>query len=250
MTDAPLDDPLDASLDLLAIVAHPDDAELLCGGTLIRAADAGHRTGILDLTGGESGTAGSASLRSSEAEQASSILGLAARRVAGLPDGALENTPDARATVAAILRELRPDTVILMWPEARHPDHRAASRLGHDAAFIAGLRKAPIAGEPFRPRKVLYAMAYREHTPRPSFVVDITGQMDRKLEAVFAYGSQFEGRKGMGEVYPGGDRGLRDQLRVHAAYYGGLIRREYGEPFWTQETMEVGDVVGLPVASF
>lgn len=240
----------EAALDLLAIVAHPDDAELLCGGTLIRAADAGHRTGILDLTGGEVGTAGNAVLRGQESERASEILGLGTRRVAGLPDGSLTNTPENRAIVAGIIRDLRPDTVILMWPQARHPDHSAASRLGYDAAFVAGLGKAPVDGTPFRPRKMLYAMAYREHAPRPSFVVDITDQMERKLEAIFAFGSQFEGKKGMGEVYPGGDRDLREQLKVHAAYYGGLIRTGYGEPFWTRETMAVDGVVGLPVASF
>lgn len=237
-------------LDLLAIVAHPDDAELICGGTLIRAGDAGYRTGILDLTGGEAGTAGSPALREEESVRASEILGLATRRVAGLPDGALENTPDARNRVAAILRELRPATVILMWHEARHPDHRTASQLAYDACFVAGLTRAPIPGQRFRPRKVLYAMAYREHTPKPSFVVDITDQMDRKLDAIYAYGSQFEGKKGMGEVYPGGDRGLRDQLLAHHAYYGGLIRTAYGEPFWTRETLAVDDVVALGVASF
>ena len=237
-------------LDLLAIVAHPDDAELICGGTLIRAADAGHRTGVLDLTGGEAGTAGSAALREEESARAAEILGLATRRVAGLPDGALENTPAARNRVAALLRELRPSTVILMWHEARHPDHRMASQLAYDACFVAGLSKAPIEGDRFRPRKVIYAMAYREHTPKPSFVVDITAQMDRKLEAIFAYGSQFEGKKGMGEVYPGGDRSLRDQLLAHHAYYGGLIRTAYGEPFWTRETMSVADVTALDVASF
>ena len=239
-----------SGLDLLAIVAHPDDAELLCGGTLIRAADHGHATGVLDLTGGEAGTAGSASLRAEEAARASRILGLAERRTAGLPDGALENSPAARAVVAGLLRELRPDTVILMWPEGRHPDHSAASALGWDAAFIAGLSKAPVDGAPFRPRKVLYAMSYREHGPKPTFVVDITAQMDRKIEAIYAYGSQFEGKKALGELYPGGDRDMRDQLRVHAAYYGGLIRAAYGEPYWTRETMAVDDVVALDVATF
>lgn len=237
-------------LDLLAIVAHPDDAELICGGTLIRAADAGHRTGVLDLTGGESGTAGSADLRADEAARASEIMGLAERRSAGLPDAALENTPAARATVAAVIRELRPDTVILHWHEARHPDHRVASELGWDACFVAGLSNAEVAGAAFRPRKVLYAMAYREHAAKPSFVVDITDQWERKLEAIYAYGSQFEGKKRMGEVYPGGERDLRDQLGVHAAYYGGLIRAAYGEPFWTRETLAVDDVVGLDVSSF
>lgn len=237
-------------LDLLAIVAHPDDAELLCGGVLIQAADAGRRTGVLNLTGGESGTAGSAELRAREAERAAEILGLAVRRTVGLPDGALENSVVARHRVAAVLRELQPDTVILMWPEGRHPDHRAASQLGHDAAFLAGLKKAPIPGAPFRPRKVLYAMAYREDAPKPTFVADITPQMERKLDAIFAYASQFEGKKGMGEVFPAGERDVREQIRAHAAYYGGLIRAEYGEPFWTRETVGVQSVLDLPVASF
>lgn len=239
-----------SGLDLLAIVAHPDDAELLCGGTLIRAADRGHATGVLDLTGGEAGSAGTAALRSEEADRATRILGLAERRNAGLPDGALENTPETRARVAGVLRELRPDVVILMWPEGRHPDHRVASQLGWDASFLAGLSRAPVEGAPFRPRKVIHAAAYREHPPKPTFVVDITEQMDRKIEAIYAYGSQFEGRKGMGEVYPGGQRDLREQLRVHHAYYGGLIRTEYGEPFWTRETMAVDDVITLDVATF
>jgi N-acetylglucosamine malate deacetylase 1 len=93
-------------------------------------------------------------------------------------------------------------------------------------------------------------MSYREHAPKPTFVVDISDQMERKLDAIFAYGSQFEGKTAMGEVYPGGERDLREQLRVHAAYYGGLIRVEYGEPFWTRETMAVDGLVGLGVASF
>jgi N-acetylglucosamine malate deacetylase 1 len=238
------------ALDLLAIVAHPDDAELICGGSLIRAADAGHRTGVLDLTVGEAGSAGSAEGRTREAARAAELLGLAVRRNAGLPDGALENTVAARHRVAAVIRELRPDTVVLMWPEGRHPDHREASRLGQDGAFLAGLRRAPIKGEAFRPRKVVYALSYREHAPKPTFVVDISAQMQRKLDAIFAYGSQFEGKKGMGEVYPAGSRDLREQLQAHAAYYGGLIRAEYGEPFWTRETLAVDGLVGLDVASF
>jgi N-acetylglucosamine malate deacetylase 1 len=238
------------ALDLLAIVAHPDDAELICGGSLIRAADAGRRTGVLDLTAGEAGSAGDAGTRAAEAERAARILGLTVRRNTGLADGALENSPGTRAVVAAALRELRPDTVVLMWPEGRHPDHRTASRLAYDACFVAGLRRAPIAGDPFRPRKVVYAMSYREHAPKPTFVVDISDHFERKLDAIFAYRSQFEGKTAMGEVYPGGGRDLREQLRVHAAYYGGLIRVAYGEPFWTRETMAVDDLAGLAVASF
>jgi N-acetylglucosamine malate deacetylase 1 len=237
-------------LDLLAIVAHPDDAELICGGSLLRASQRGRRTGVLDLTAGEAGTAGDAETRAAEAARAAEILGLAVRRNAGLVDGALENTATARYAVAGLVRELRPDTVILMWPEGRHPDHRAASQLAYDACFLAGLRRAPVPGEPFRPRKVVYALSYREHARKPTMVVDISDQLEGKLEAIFAYRSQFEGKTAMGEVYPGGGRDLRDQIRVHAAYYGGLIRAAYGEPFWTRETVRVEDLAGLDVASF
>lgn len=236
-------------LDLLAIAAHPDDAELLCGGTLIRAADQGHRTGILDLTGGETGTYGSADLRASEATEAARILGLAERRGAGLPDGSLENTPAARLAVAARLRELRPRTVILHWAGGRHPDHRVASELARDACFVAGLRNADLEGEPFRPSKILYSVAFQEPPVPPTFVVDVSDQMERKLDAIFAFRSQFEGRTWAGDIFGGGDRPLRDQLLAHAAHYGSWIRRPYGEPFHTRETVEVDDVVTMSVNS-
>jgi bacillithiol biosynthesis deacetylase BshB1 len=238
----------DAPVDLLAIAAHPDDAELLCAGTLLRAASQGYRTAILDLTAGETGTYGDAGTRRAEAEAAARILGLAGRFNAGLPDAALENTPATRAVVAAFLRRLRPRTVILHGPSTRHPDHRAASQLGYDACFVAGLRRAPIEGEPHRPAKILFALSYLEKPVKPSFVVDITDVMERKLEAISAYRSQFEGRTAAGDIF-GGGRPLRDQILAHAAHYGSLIRVPYGEPFWTHETLRVDDVVALGVSS-
>ncbi len=240
-----------APVDLLAIVAHPDDAELICGGTLARAADQGHRTGILDLTAGESGTRGSPGTRADEARRATAILGAAERRNAGLPDGALQNTPHTRAIVATHVRQLRPRTVILHWSEGRHPDHRVASHLAYDACFLAGLANAPVEGDPHRPQKLLYATAYREDAPPPTFVVDITPQIDRKLDAIFAFASQFDGKTWAGEIFPGGDRPLREQILAHSAHYGSLIRTAYGEPFWTRETIRVDDVVqDLDVSSF
>ncbi len=237
------------AVDLLAIFAHPDDAELLCGGTLARAADQGHRVGILDITGGESGSAGSASLRAQEAAEAARILGVATRTSAGLPDAALVNTPEARLAVAAHIRALRPRTVIVHWPSARHPDHRAAAELARDACFVAGLSKAAISGAPHRPSKILHAVAYQEPPVEPRFVVDITEQLERKLEAVAAFRSQFEGKTWAGDIFGGGDRPLLDQIRAHAAHYGSLIRRPYGEPFWSRETMLVDDVVTVGVPS-
>jgi N-acetylglucosamine malate deacetylase 1 len=238
------------AIDLLAVVAHPDDAELLCAGALLRAADAGRATAILDLTGGESGSFGSAAGRAEEAAAAARILGLAQRRSAGLPDGALHNSPEARAVVAAHIRELSPRTVITHWPEARHPDHRAASELARDACFLAGVRNAPVDGDPFRPHKVLYCLTYAEHAPKPTFVADISDVMERKLDAIFAYGSQFEGKTAMGDVFAGGDRPLREQILAIHAYYGSLIRCSFGEPYWTRETVRVDDVTTLDAGTF
>lgn len=239
----------DTTVDLLAIVAHPDDAELICGGTLRKAADQGYRTGILDLTGGESGSWGTPKTRSHEAEGAARALGLHTRQNAALPDGALQNDPESRNRVATLIRQLRPRVVILHWPEGRHPDHRAASSLAYDAAFIAGLRNAPLPGEPHRPHKIIYAQAYREEPVKPTFVVEITDQIEAKLDAIFAFHSQFSGKTAMGEIFGGAERPLREQILAHAAHYGSLIRRPFGEPFWTRETMRVDDIVKLEVNS-
>jgi N-acetylglucosamine malate deacetylase 1 len=236
-------------VDLLAVAAHRDDVELLCGGTLAKAAAQGHRTGILDLTAGERGTAGSADLRGAEAEKAAGLLGVAARRNAGLPDAGLENTQATRETVAGWIRVFRPRVVILPYPEGRHPDHRVASELVYDACFLAGLAKFPAPGEPHRPEKLLYSLTYREDPVKPSFVVDITEEIETKMAAIRCYASQFDGRTWGGEVFPGGDRPLYEQVRMHAARYGALIRTAYGEPFWIRETMRVDDVVGLGVRS-
>jgi bacillithiol biosynthesis deacetylase BshB1 len=232
------------SIDLLAIMAHPDDAELLCGGTLAKAVDQGHAVGVLDLTAGESGSFGNQQIRAQEAADAARVIGVAMRRTAGLADGRLENTVAARDVVADIIRELKPKTVILHWPDARHPDHHAASRIAHDACFAAGM------GGGHRPQKILYSLTYQEAPVKPTFVVDITAQMARKLDAIFAFASQFGGGKiSMGDVLGGATRPLREQILAHHAHYGSLIRADFGEPYWTKETTSVEDVVGLSVRS-
>ena len=237
-------------LDVLAIVAHPDDAELLCGGSLLQAADRGERTGVLDLTQGELGSQGSAELRAKEAARAAELLGLAVRRTAGLPDAHLQNTPETRKVVAQLLRELQPRVVVTHWIRGRHPDHRTTAELVYDASFLAGLKNFPAPGDRFRPFKVVHALSFREEAQKPTFVVDITEQMERKLEAIAAYGSQFGGAVQAGEVFPGGGRALEDQIRAYAARAGSLIRTEYGEPFWTRETIQAESLGSLPVATF
>jgi bacillithiol biosynthesis deacetylase BshB1 len=245
----PVPEPIAPQVDLLAIAAHRDDVELLVGGTMARTAKQGYRTGILDLTLGERGTDGSAQLRGEEAEAAARILGVTARRNAGLPDAGLRNDDDTRRLVAGWVRAFRPRVVILPYVTGRHPDHRIGSQLAYDACFLAGLAKYDAPGEAHRPHKLLYALTYREDAVKPSFVVDISGFIEQKMEAMHCYASQFDGKTWGGEVFPGGDRPLYDQVRMHAARYGSLIRTAYGEPFWTAETMQVDDVVSLPVRS-
>jgi bacillithiol biosynthesis deacetylase BshB1 len=235
-------------VDVLAIAAHRDDVELTCAGTLLRASDAGHRTGILDLTAGESGTRGSADLRAEEAARAAAILGLTERRNAGLPDAHLANSEESRRLLVAQIRHFAPRIVILPFPVGRHPDHRVASELGRDACFLAGLAKYDAPGAPHRPFKILYALSYREDPLKPTFVVDISAQFERKLAAIRCYASQFDGAKAAGEIFPTG-QDLYSLVETQNAHYGSLIRQRYGEPFFTHETMAVDDVVSLAVQS-
>jgi bacillithiol biosynthesis deacetylase BshB1 len=231
-------------MDLLAIAAHRDDVELTCAGTLIRAADQGYRTAILDLTAGEMGTRGGAALRAEEADRAAQVMRVAERRNAGLPDGQLENSLEARRVVVEAIRHFAPRVVILPYPVGRHPDHRVASELSRDACFLAGLAKYPAAGAPWRPVKVLYALAYREDPIKPTFVVDISDQFERKMAAIRCYGSQFDGATNAGEIFPTG-QDLYGLIETQNAHYGSLIRTRFGEPFFTQETVAIDDVVTL-----
>jgi bacillithiol biosynthesis deacetylase BshB1 len=236
------------SVDILAIAAHRDDVELTCAGALLRAVDQGHSAGILDLTAGESGTRGNAELRAAEAEAAAKILGITERRNAGLPDAHLQNSEEARRVVIEQIRHFRPRVVILPYPVGRHPDHRIASELGRDACFLAGLAKYETAGAPHRPHKILYALSYREDPVKPTFVVDISAQFERKLAAIRCYASQFDGAKAAGEIFPTG-QDLYALVETQNAHYGSLIRTRYGEPYFTEETVQIDDVLALDVAS-
>ncbi len=235
-------------IHVLAVAAHRDDVELTCAGTLILARDQGYRTAILDLTAGETGTHGSADLRGRESARAAEILGVEERRNAGLPDAQLQNTDAARRVVVEAIRHFAPQVVILPYPVGRHPDHRIASELARDACFLAGLAKYPAAGTPFRPFKILYALAYREDPIKPTFVVDISDQFERKMAAIRCYASQFDGATSAGEIFPTG-QDLYGLIATQNAHYGSLIRSRFGEPFFTDETVLVEDVVKLGVQS-
>jgi N-acetylglucosamine malate deacetylase 1 len=236
-------------LDLLAIAPHPDDVELTCGGTLLKAADQGYKTGILDLTAGEMGTRGTPETRLKESAKAAKILRVAHRENLRLPDAHLEVTKETKRAVAQRIRALQPHTVILPYWEGRHPDHYTAARLAYEGCFLAGLKQMPLEGEPFRPFKILYSTVYYRQV-HPTFVVDITPYFERRYRAILAYHSQFrpKTREKHSKVDIPLDR-LHQEVNLIARYYGHLAGVQYAEPFLVKEVMQVEDVVKLPVRS-
>lgn len=235
------------TVDILAIAAHPDDVELTCAGTLIRAVHQGRSVGILDLTRGEMGTRGTPEIRAGEAEAARRVIGARFREGMDLGDSRLTASMENRMALAERIRAARPRTVILPYWEGRHPDHYTASVLGYEACYAAGLKQLPLRGEPFRPKKILYASMYWEI--RPSFVVDITPFFDKKIEAINCFASQFAGSlRDITELYPAWGR-LIDRVKTQCKYFGHLIGVDYAEPYVVKEVMAVDDIVELPVAS-
>ncbi len=237
------------TLDVLAIAAHPDDVEQTCGGTLIKMAEAGYRTGVLDLTAGDMGTRGTPELRVVESAEAGRVMLLEWRDNQHFPDARLQNDISARMTLAVRIRELKPRVVILPYWQGRHPDHYRASELGYEACFLAGLKKLDEYSEPHRPFKILYASLYANVTP--SFVVDISAQFERRMTALLSYRSQYggaEGSEGIG-LFPN-ETEIRERLAAVARFYGNLIGVRYGEPFVVKESMKVDDIVALGVRSF
>lgn len=234
------------SLDLLAIAAHPDDVEQTCGGTMIKMAEMGYRTGVLDLTAGDMGTRGTPALRVAESEEAARIMMVTHRENFRMPDARLENSLAGRITIAAKIRELRPRVVILPYWEARHPDHYRAAEMAYEGCFLAGLAKLDPYTEAFRPFKVIYSSIYAPVTP--SFVVDISSQFERRMAALLAYQSQYGGEEDS-ELFPP-EVEVRERLASVARYYGNLIGCKYGEPFVVKEAMRVDDIVSMGVRSF
>ena len=230
------------SLDILAIAAHPDDIEQTCGGTLIRMAEAGYRTGALDLTAGDMGTRGTPEGRIAESEEAARRMLLKCRANLRFPDARLENSLPARMTLAMKIRELRPRVVILPYWQARHPDHYRAAEMGYEACFLAGLKKLDEYTEPHRPFKILYASVYAD--VKPSFVVDISAQFERRMAALLSYRSQYGEQEEGATLFPN-QQEIRERLAAVARFYGNLIGVRYGEPFVVKETMQVSDIVTL-----
>ena len=242
-----------SSLDILAIAAHRDDVEQTCGGVLLKMAQRGQRTGILDLTQGEMGTRGTADDRAREAADAAKILGATWRRALDIPDGRVENTWENRLKVASVIRETRPRVVILPYWKGRHPDHYTASILGYEACFLAGLAKLTLSSQPsavgqgpHRPFKIIYATLY--YDVRPTFVVDISEHFEQKFASILAYKSQFSDQEAGKDLFPAHEE-IRARVESMAHYYGALGGVRYAEPFLQKEVGLVDDLLAIPVKS-
>ena len=251
-------------LDILALAAHRDDVEQTCGGTLLKMAERGYRTGILDLTQGEMGTRGTAEDRAREAAEAARILKVSWRHALDIPDGRVENTWENRLQVARVIREQRPRVLILPYWEGRHPDHYTASVLGYEASFLAGLAKLAVSSQlsafsghttdayskdadsPHRPFKIIYASLYRD--VRPTFVVDITGQFETRFASLMAYKSQFTDQQAGSGIFPA-HKEIRARIESMARFYGMMGGVTYAEPFVQKEVGLVDDVLAIPVKS-
>jgi len=234
-------------LDLLAIAAHPDDVEQTCGGTMLRMAEMGYRTGVLDMTAGDMGTRGTPAARVEESLAAGRHLRLAWRGNLRFPDARLDNSLPARMTMVGEMRRLRPRVVILPYWEGRHPDHYKTAELAYEACFLSGLAKIDEGeSKPHRPFKVLYASQYANVTP--AFVVDISAQFERRMQALLAYESQYGEQDDGSGLFPKREE-IRERLAAVARFYGNLIGVRYGEPFVVKEMMRVDDVVAMGVRS-
>ncbi len=252
------------ALDILAIAAHRDDVEQTCGGTLLKAAQRGQRTGILDLTQGEMGTRGTADDRAREAADAAKILGVSFRHALNIPDGRVENTWENRLKIARVIREQRPRVVILPYWLGRHPDHYNCATLGYEACFLAGLKQlgatssvsnpgsrvaeAEVVAKlaPHRPFKIIYASLY--YDVRPTFVVDITDQFEARLQSLMAYKSQYAEQNTGNNIFVA-EKEIRTRLETMAGFYGLLAGVKYAEPFVQKEVGLVDDLASLPVSS-
>lgn len=229
-------------LDILAIAAHPDDVELACGGTLIKHIQAGKKVGILDLTRGELGTRGTAADRDVESKKASEILGIQVRENLGFRDGFFSDDEEHQIEVIKVLRKYQPEIVLCNAPSDRHIDHGKASGLASKACFLSGLRKIETEKDGFvqqswRPKQVFhYIQDYYHH---PNIVIDVTGQMETKLQAILAYKTQFYNPNNEEPQTPISSRDFLDFLEARARSFGRLIHVTFGEGFIVQRPVGV-----------
>lgn len=229
-------------LDILALGAHPDDVELGCSATLAKEISRGKKVGIVDLTRGELGTRGSAEIRDGEAKNAAKLLGVQHRENLRFRDGFFVNDEKHQMAVIEVIRKYQPDIILCNAIQDRHIDHSKGSKLVSDACFLSGLRRIEtkidgVAQNPWRP-KVVYHYIQWENI-KPDFVVDVTGFMEKKLEAVKAYSSQFYDPKSKEPVSPISSQNFLESISYRARDLGRLIGTDYAEGYTAERFVAV-----------
>ncbi len=229
-------------LDILAVGAHPDDVELGCAATIAKEISLGKKVGILDLTRGELGTRGSAEIRDSEAAAAAKILGVEVRENLAFADGFFTNDKLHQLEIIKVLRKYRPDIVLCNAIDDRHIDHGKGSKLVSDACFLSGLRKIETGvgeklQEAWRPRHVYHYIQWKNI--EPDFVVDVTGFIDKKMDAIKAYASQFYDPDSNEPITPIASKNFIDSLAYRARDLGRLVGVEYAEGFTVERYVAV-----------
>jgi bacillithiol biosynthesis deacetylase BshB1 len=232
-------------LDVLAFGAHPDDVELGVGGTLVKLAELGYRTGVVDMSRGELGSRGTPQIRAKEAQAAAKVMKLTVRENLKLGDGAIFNSETIRLKVVERLRKYRPELVLTHYWDDQHPDHIQTSQVVTDGCYLSGLAKIKTPHPRFRPKQILY---YRiPHSVCPSFLVDITKQFEKKMEAIRCYKSQLHDPQ---SAEPQTYLSLPEFLpRIEAKhrYYGYLLRSGYAEAFFSKQAIALDDPVAALV---
>lgn len=235
-------------LDILAIGAHPDDVEMSAGGTIAKEISNGKKVGILDLTRGELGTRGSAAIRDTEAQKAAEILGVSIRENLDIGDGFFVNNHTTQLEVIKIIRKYRPDVILCNAVDDRHIDHGKGSKLVSDACFLSGLIKVETIYQsnhqhPWRPKVVYHYIQWKELIP--DFVVDITGFEDKKMEAIFAYRSQFFDENATAPNTPISSKNATDSMLYRNRNLGRLIGTEAAEGFTVERLPAVNSIFDL-----
>ncbi|RMH64708.1 MAG: bacillithiol biosynthesis deacetylase BshB1 [Calditrichaeota bacterium] len=228
-------------IDVAVCAPHPDDAELFCGGVLLKLKKQGYRTAIADMTRGELGTRGSAEQRAREAQKASAILQVDQRVNLNIDDGRVTVNEANKEKVIRLLRDWRPAIILAPFHEDRHPDHVHTSRLISEAVFFSGLPKWDTGQPPWRPRQIIYY--FMHHQEKPSFIVDISDEFAQKMEAVRAYGSQFHNPDSKEPATYISDPAFLKNVETRAAWYGFQIGVEYGEPFFVKSPVRVNNLL-------
>ena len=230
---------MELELDYLALAAHPDDAELYCGGTLIKMREKGYGVGVLDLTQGEAGTLGSIEERKDETRNANKILKLAFRDNLELPDMQLQDDMETRRLIINIIRQYKVKIMIAPLGPCRHPDHTAVYQLANSTFFFSGAGKFPSDYPPWRPLKLIYHLEYNDRNP--SFVIDISTQFKDKMRAIEAYTTQFYNAANKEEKTLVASKRFREFMISRLQYYGNLVGSDYGEPFFAEGVLRMDD---------